>query len=244
MDHINVKQNIAKNSVMICSGKGGVGKSTMAAVIALSLAKKGLKVALLDSDIYGPSIPHLFKIKNDGHEMVNDKLTPSNICGIEIMSMGMLMPEKNGIVWRGPMLSKMIKHMLQNTAWSQDLDYMIIDTPPGTGDIHITLTKDYGINECILVSTPSHIAISDVIRAKDAMKNLGICKTSLIINMSYIEYNGINKNIFGNTTPEQCAELIEIEKFIQIPLLEKIANFDIDWVLRNDFILNCVGSLL
>ncbi len=240
----NVKQHVAKNSVIVCSGKGGVGKSTMAAIMALSLAKKGAKVALLDADIYGPSIPHLFNVKSGKYEMVNDQLSPINICGVEVISMGMLMPEQSGIVWRGPMLSKMIKNMLYNTKWSVDLDYMIVDTPPGTGDIHITLTKDYGITDCILVSTPSQISISDVIRASDAMKNLGIINTSLIVNMSYIDYNGLNKNIFGDITPEQCAKLIGIDKFIQVPLLEKIANFDIEWVLRNDFILNCVSGLL
>ncbi len=234
---------VTKKVIQICSGKGGVGKSTIASIMALYASHTGSKVALLDADIYGPSIPTLFKATNYKPDVIDGKSIPYKINNLEIMSMGMVIPEKSGVIWRGPMLSKALKHMMQNTNWSDDIEYMIIDTPPGTGDIHITLANDYGLRDYVLVSTPSEVSISDVIRAKDAMQNLGAINIALVVNMSFIEYSGKQRNIFGKVSAEDCAERIGVGKFIQIPLLEKVANFDIDEILRDDTLLGGIKTL-
>ncbi len=157
-----------KNIIMVASGKGGVGKSTVAAGMAMSLAEEGYSVGLMDADIYGPSVPTLFNLRNEHptqtHQDDVNKINPIVRFGIKVMSIGFFMEPNQAVLWRGPLASQGLTQLINDTGWEQ-LDYLIIDTPPGTGDIHISLLQQYQINGVVIVTTPQTVAISDVKKA-------------------------------------------------------------------------------
>jgi ATP-binding protein involved in chromosome partitioning len=175
-----------KQVIMVSSGKGGVGKSTIAAHLAVALVNLGHRVGLLDADIYGPSIPTIFDIqkplKADG-----DKVLPHIVNRIALMSMGFMADPNQANAWRGPMVIKGLHHLLLNTVWDYNgiLDYLIIDTPPGTGDILMTLGEKYKIDGAIIVTTPHHLATADTQKGIDLFNKLTIPLLGIVENMSY-----------------------------------------------------------
>jgi ATP-binding protein involved in chromosome partitioning len=169
-------------TIVIASGKGGVGKSSVAANIAASLATKGFKVGVLDADIYGPSMAYLFNsfAKPDTNE--RGQIIPVDAGGIKLVSIGMLVDDKSALVWRGPMASKALYQMM-GANW-EGLDYLIIDTPPGTGDVHLSLIQNYHIDGVVLVATPQKLAILDVVKSKAMFEKLSVPIIGLVVNMA------------------------------------------------------------
>ena len=171
-----------KNVVAVGSGKGGVGKSTVAAAIALGLHKAGCKVGLLDADFYGPSIPKLLGI-NEKPAVLEDRILPVDVDGMPVMSVGFLVAEKDAVIWRGPMLHKGLTEFLQNTEWGE-LDHLIIDMPPGTGDVAMSLSQLLPISGSVVVCTPQQVALLDAVKAIDLFRKVEIDCLGLVENMS------------------------------------------------------------
>ncbi len=172
-----------KHFVMVSSGKGGVGKSTTTLNIALSLAKLGKKVGLLDADIYGPNIPRMLGTMDEKPVVVGNKIRPIKAYGIEIMSMGSLIEEGQGLMWRGSMVMKAIEQLLCDVLWSE-LDILLLDMPPGTGDAQITLAQSVPVSAGICVSTPQSVSLDDSRRAMDMFSKLNIPVAGIVENMS------------------------------------------------------------
>lgn len=223
-----------KNIVAVVSGKGGVGKSTIAANLALALAAGGATVGLMDADIYGPSVPIMFGVRGERPMMreVNGKgiIVPLERFGIKLLSIGLLVDEKNAVVWRGPMASSAIRQFVTEVDWGE-LDYLIIDMPPGTGDIHLTLMQTVPITGVIVATTPQDVALAD---AKKAIAMFGQAQVDVPIigiveNMSYyIQPNaGIDTTnekiyLFGKEGGKKLAEEYELPFLGQIPLIQSI----------------------
>lgn len=180
-----------KNTIAVGSGKGGVGKSTVAACLAYELKKLGAKVGLLDADVYGPSIPHLVgatgqpqmieKQNPDGTTI--QRLQPIQADGMPMMSLGFMIPEDQAVIWRGPMLHKLLTQFIQQTDWG-DLDYLVIDMPPGTGDVAITLSQMVGLAGAVVVCTPQKVALLDAVKAINMYKQVKIPVLGVVENMS------------------------------------------------------------
>lgn len=222
-----------KKIIIVASGKGGVGKSTIAAGIALALAKDGYATGLMDADIYGPSIPTLFNIHNSRPEMSEEngktKIQPFIKKNIKLMSIGFFFNEVQATIWRGPMASSTLKQMLNDTEWGS-LDYLIIDSPPGTGDVQITLLQQYDINGVIIVTTPQNIATSDVQKAVNLFQNnqLGIPVLGIVENMSWFSPSNHPEEkyfLFGKNGGRNLSELFNIPLISQIPMNENICNY-------------------
>lgn len=205
-----------KNIIAVSSAKGGVGKSTVTANIAATYAKKGYKVGVLDADIYGPSIHLMFDL--DGYkpagEVVNgvDAIIPAESRGVKIMSIGFFIDPSDALVWRGPMATNALKQMIHQTKWD-DLDYLFVDMPPGTGDVHLTLMSELKVNGAIIVSTPQKVALADVIRGVNMYKadGVNIPVLGVVENMSWFspsEDASKKYYIFGRNG---CSELVEKE---------------------------------
>jgi ATP-binding protein involved in chromosome partitioning len=219
-----------KNIIAIVSGKGGVGKSTVASNFALALAADGAKVGLLDADIYGPSVPIMFGLRGQRPMMktVNGKgmILPMEKYGIGVMSIGLLVDEKDAVVWRGPMASSAIKQFISDVLWDE-LDYLVIDMPPGTGDIHLTLLQTAPVTGIIVVSTPQDVALADAKKAI-AMFGQSQLKTpiiGLVENMSYFISEEAPQHkyyIFGKDGGKKLADEFDIPFLGQIPLLQNI----------------------
>jgi len=215
----------AKNVIAVASGKGGVGKSTVAASLALGLKKAGCKVGLMDADVYGPSIPHLLGV-DERPEAIEQRLQPVDANGIRVMSMGFLVPPGEAVVWRGPMLHGAITQFLRDTDWG-DLDYLIIDMPPGTGDIALTLSQLLPLTGAVVVCTPQEVALLDAIKAIAMFRKVNIPLLGMVENMSYFlcPDNGKRYDIFGSGGARRSAEELEVpflgEVPIQIPIRER-----------------------
>ena len=172
----------AKSVIAVGSGKGGVGKSTVAAAIAYGLRRAGCQVGLMDADVYGPSIPHLLGIEGRP-EVVDNRIQPLVKDGIPVMSMGFLVPPGEAVVWRGPMLHGAITQFLRDTAWGQ-LDYLMIDLPPGTGDIALTLSQLLPLTGAVVVCTPQEVALLDAVKAIAMFRKVSIPVLGMVENMS------------------------------------------------------------
>jgi len=219
-----------KNIIAVVSGKGGVGKSTMAANLALAFAKEGAKVGLMDADIYGPSVPIMFGVRGERPMMhqVNDKpmIIPLERFGIKLMSIGLLVDEKSAVVWRGPMASSAIRQFVTDVDWGE-LDYLVIDMPPGTGDIHLTLIQTVPVTGAVIVTTPQNVALAD---AKKAIAMFGQAQANVPIigiveNMAYFtpeELPNSKYYIFGKEGGKRLADEYEIPFLGQIPLVQSI----------------------
>jgi len=171
-----------KNIVAIASGKGGVGKSTIATNLAVSLAMDGARVGVLDADIYGPNIPMMFGL--EGRPRIeNNKMAPFKAYGVEVMSMGFLMPEGEAVIWRGPMLHKAIQQLFTDVGWSE-LDYLLVDLPPGTGDAQLSLAQSVPLTGGVIITGPQAVAVSDARRGASAFKTLEVPILGVIENMS------------------------------------------------------------
>lgn len=215
-----------KNIILISSGKGGVGKSTIAFYLSLALAKKGIKIGLMDADIYGPSLPTFTK-KNDKPEFVDGNMTPHEIGGVKMNSIGYLVEDGKALIWRGPMITKALYQLLHNTAWG-GLDFLIIDMPPGTGDIHLTLAEKYNIHGAVIISTPQELALADVARVVDMYEKLRIPLIGLVENMSYFTDDSGKKNhIFGDHKALQdFCKAKKIRHLTSIPLDPQLSNIN------------------
>jgi ATP-binding protein involved in chromosome partitioning len=219
-----------KKIIVVASGKGGVGKSTIAAGIAMNLASEGYSTGLLDADIYGPSVPLLFNLK-DKRPLVVDKegksyLIPFVSYGIKLMSIGFLVDTRQPLVWRGPRASSGISQLITDTHWG-DLDFLIIDSPPGTGDIHLTLLQNFDTDGVIFVTTPQNMSMDDVEKAISMYKNdqIGIPVLGVVENMSWFspsEHPDEKYYIFGKGGGEKIAKDFDIPLLAQIPVNEKI----------------------
>lgn len=219
-----------KNIIAVVSGKGGVGKSTVAANLALALAHGGAQVGLLDADIYGPSVPIMFGVRGERPMMteVNGKgmIVPLERYGIQLMSIGLLVDERNAVVWRGPMASSAIKQFATDVAW-KDLDYLVIDMPPGTGDIHLTLMQTVPVTGVVVVTTPQDVALADAKKgiAMFSQAQLNIPIIGLVENMSYFtaaELPDKRYYIFGKEGGKRLAEEYDLPFLGQIPLVQTI----------------------
>ena len=172
-----------KNIIAVAAGKGGVGKSTTAVNLAISLAQTGAKVGLLDADIYGPSIPHMMGLNDEKPETYNNKLHPLHNYGVATMSIGYLIDESDAMIWRGPMVSGAIMQLIQDVAWGE-IDYLVIDLPPGTGDIHLTLVQRIPLSAALIVTTPQKIALLDCTRGISMFKKVNVPVLGIVENMS------------------------------------------------------------
>lgn len=219
-----------KNIIAVVSGKGGVGKSTVAANLALSLATGGAQVGLMDADIYGPSVPIMFGVRGQRPMMkdVNGKgmIVPLEKHGIKLMSIGLLVDEKNAVVWRGPMASSAIKQFVTDVDWG-NLDYLVIDMPPGTGDIHLTLMQTVPVTGVVIVTTPQSVALAD---AKKGIAMFGQAQVNvpiigLVENMAYFAPAELPDNkyfLFGKEGGMRLAEEYELPFLGQVPLVQSI----------------------
>ena len=182
------------NVIAVASGKGGVGKSTTATNLALALAKIGAKVGLLDADIYGPSLGLMLGVPATRRPEVRDEkfFVPIRVHGIETISMSMLVNERTPMVWRGPMASGALQQLLRQTQWS-DVDYLIVDMPPGTGDIQLTLSQQVAVSGAVIVTTPQPIALADAIKGIEMFRKVNIPILGIVENMSYFECDNCGK---------------------------------------------------
>jgi len=219
-----------KNIIAVVSGKGGVGKSTVSANLALALAESGAKVGLMDADIYGPSQHIMFGIRGERPLMKDNGgkglILPIEKFGIKVMSIGLLIDEKQAVVWRGPMVSSAIRQFVSDVDWGE-LDYLIIDMPPGTGDIHLTIVQSVPVTGVIVVTTPQLVALADAKKgiAMFGQAQLKVPVIGLVENMSYFTPTELPDNkyyIFGKNGGLQLAEEFDIPFLGQIPLVQNI----------------------
>lgn len=219
-----------KNIIVVASGKGGVGKSTVSVNLAIALSQEGAKVGLLDADIYGPSIPIMLGIRDERPKMtdVNGKgmIMPIERHGIKAMSIGLLIDEKQAVVWRGPMASSALKQFISDVYW-EDLDYLIIDMPPGTGDVHLTIVQTVPVTGAIIVSTPQLVAAADARKAIMMFKQpqIGVPILGVVENMAYFTPLELPDNkyyIFGKGGAKQMAEQFELPFLGEIPIVQGI----------------------
>ena len=194
-----------KNIIAVASGKGGVGKSTVSLNLAVSLAASGAKVGLIDADLYGPSIPTMVGLQNARPEVVNGKLIPIEKFGVRMMSIGFLVDPETALIWRGPMASSALRQLIIDVDW-QELDYLIFDLPPGTGDIQLTLVQNLAITGTVVVTTPQEVALADVAKAVTMFRKVGVPILGLVENMSWYELpDGTRDYIFGRQGGEKFA---------------------------------------
>jgi ATP-binding protein involved in chromosome partitioning len=215
-------KNIAphvKSFLMVSSGKGGVGKSTASVNLAVAMAMQGKKVGLLDADIYGPNIPRMMGIEDQKPEIQGNKVVPFNAYGVEIMSMGSLMEPGQSLIWRGSMIIKAIEQFLRDILWSE-LDVLVIDMPPGTGDAQLTLAQSVPVTAGITVTTPQEVSLDDSRRSLDMFKKLHIPTAGVIENMSgfICPGDGEEYDIFGMGTSQAVADEYEPELLARIPI--------------------------
>ncbi len=221
-----------KNIIAVASGKGGVGKSTVSVNLALGLAQQGAKVGLLDADIYGPSIPIMLGIRDERPKMIQvegsekGKIVPIEKYGIKAMSIGVLVDEKQAIVWRGPMASSAIKQFISDVHWGE-LDYLIIDLPPGTGDVHLTMVQSVPVTGAVVVSTPQPVAAADAKKAIMMFKQpqINIPVLGMVENMAYFTPEELPENkyyIFGKGGAKQMAEQFELPYLGEVPIVQGI----------------------
>lgn len=206
-----------RNAVAIASGKGGVGKSTVAVNVAVILAKSGARVGLLDADIYGPNIPTMMGVDRLP-PVVGEKLMPAEAYGVKLMSIGFLVKPDQPLIWRGPMLHSAIRQFLSDVAWGE-LDYMIIDLPPGTGDAALSLTQSMPLSGGVIVTLPQEVSLEDARRSLEMFRTLDVPVLGVVENMSYLELpDGTRMDIFGSGGGERMARAAGVPFIGAIPM--------------------------
>ena len=221
-----------KNIVAVSSGKGGVGKSTVSANLAIALARLGYKVGLLDTDIFGPSMPKMFKAEDARPYAVNvdgrDLIEPIEVYGVKLLSIGFFVSPETATLWRGGMASNALKQLIADANWGE-LDYLILDTPPGTSDIHLTLLQTLAITGAIIVSTPQQVALADARKGIDMYRNekVNVPILGLVENMAWFTPAELPENryyIFGKEGCKQLAQEMNVPLLAQIPLVQGICD--------------------
>ncbi len=219
-----------KNILAVASGKGGVGKSTVSVNLAISLAKQGAKVGLLDADVYGPSIPKMLGVEGERPSIKKmngkDVIVPIEKHGIKMLSIGFFVKPEDALIWRGAMATSAINQFVKDTDWG-DLDYFVIDLPPGTGDIHLTIVQAMPVTAAVIVSTPQDVALADALRGVGMFKaeKIEVPVIGFIENMSWFTPKELPNNkyyIFGKDGLKNLAERMEIPLLGQIPLVQGI----------------------
>jgi ATP-binding protein involved in chromosome partitioning len=222
-----------RNIIVVASGKGGVGKSTVSANLALGLAQSGARVGLIDADIYGPSIPIMFGLEGERPNATQTadgktRIDPIEKYGVKLLSIGFFTDPNQPIPWRGPMASNAIKQLFNDADWGQ-LDYLVVDLPPGTGDIHITLTQNYPVAGAVIVTTPQNVALSDAKKGIGMflMESINVPILGIVENMSYFTPTELPDNkyyIFGQGGGRRLAELYDTAFLGEIPLVKSISD--------------------
>ena len=219
-----------KNIIAISSGKGGVGKSTIASNLAVGLGNMGAKTGLIDADIFGPSIPTMFNCENEQPTIKKSKekniIIPIEQYGIKLLSMGLLIPNNKAIVWRGPMASSAMKQLILDVEWGE-LDYLIVDLPPGTSDIHITLSQSFPVTGTVIISTPQKVSTNDAEKAISMynQEQTNVPIIGLIENMSYFIDDNDKKNyLFGKDGGKTLCNKFSIDFIGQIPIDKRISD--------------------
>ena len=214
-----------KNIIAVASGKGGVGKSTFSVNLAITLAKQGKKVGLLDADLYGPSIPMMMGINKRPDLTSSNKIVPLEKFGIKLMSLGFLIPDDAPAIWRGPVVMQVITQFLKDVEWGE-IDFLVVDLPPGTGDIQLTLVQTVPINFAIVVSTPQDISLIDAKKALAMFDKVNVPVFGLVENMSYFICPHCNKrsDIFKHGGAKAAAEKLGVNFLGEIPIVEEICE--------------------
>ena len=219
-----------KNIIAVSSGKGGVGKSTIAANLAVGLSDLGYKVGVIDADIYGPSMPIMFGLEGETPNTVNvdgkSKIKPLESFGVKLLSIGFFAQSQQAVVWRGPMASKALNQLLWDTHWGE-LDYLVVDLPPGTGDIHLSLVQSIPLTGAVVISTPQHIALADAQKGVNMfrMESIDVPVLGMVENMSYFTPEELPDNkyyIFGKEGAKGLAEQMDIDLLAEIPIVQSI----------------------
>ena len=219
-----------RNIVLVSSGKGGVGKSTVAVNLAVGLAQKGAKVGILDADIHGPSVPTLFGVEDDKPGMVQDggkyKMIPVEKYGVHIISMGMLVDKKQPVVFRGPMQASALKQLLLDVEWGE-LDYLFIDLPPGTGDIHLSLAQQFPVTGALVVTSPQRVSVSDTRKSIEMFLNpqTAVEIIGVVENLSWFtpeEHPDEKYYLFGEGGGQELAEEYDLPLLCQIPIIKGV----------------------
>jgi len=211
-----------KNIVAIASGKGGVGKSTVSVSLAVALAKSGARVGLLDTDIYGPSIPIMMGV-TEKPEIRGEKLIPIEKYGVSLMSIGFMIPEDTPLIWRGPMVMKAVEQLLTDVEWGE-LDYLLMDLPPGTGDVQLTLSQKVPLTGAVIVTTPQDVALLDVVRGISMFRKLNVPILGVIENMSFFScpHCGGRSDIFSHGGGAAASKKLDVPFLGEIPIDLKI----------------------
>jgi ATP-binding protein involved in chromosome partitioning len=211
-----------KHIIAVGSGKGGVGKSTVAVNLAIALNKRGKKTGLLDADIYGPSVPRMLGTQTQRPEISEDKrLEPVTRYGLKTMSLGYLVEEGQAAIWRGPMLFKAMDQFFRDVNWGE-LDYLIVDLPPGTGDVGLTLAQKVPVSGAIVVVTPQNVALADAKKAIDMFERTNVPLLGVVENMSYLENQGEKVQLFPKGDVETFLSAKSIRKLSEIPFFPEV----------------------
>ncbi len=208
-----------KNILAIGAGKGGVGKSTVSVLAAVGLARAGAKVGLMDADVYGPSIPKMLGIEGQKPAIIGEQIAPVTAHGLKVMSIGFMLAPEQAVIWRGPMIHGTIKQFLDQVDWG-DLDYLIVDLPPGTGDVPLTLSQSIPMTGAVVVCTPQDVALLDAMRAARMYQQLNVDVIGLVENMSYFiaPDTGKEYDLFGKGGAEKAAAKLKVPFLGSIPI--------------------------
>jgi ATP-binding protein involved in chromosome partitioning len=220
---VTEQQRISKHIIAVASGKGGVGKSTVAVNLAASMAKTGAAVGLLDADIHGPNIPTMMGVHAEPQRAANGMMLPLTRYGVQLMSVGFLPGGNKPVIWRGPLIGKILKQFLSQVAWG-DLDYLFVDMPPGTGDAQITLSQSVRLTGAVIVSTPQAVALEDALKGAGMFQTVDVPILGLIENMSYFlcPCCGTRTDIFAYGGTQQACTQHHFPFLGEIPLDPKI----------------------
>jgi len=208
-----------KNAIAVGAGKGGVGKSTIAVMTAVGLAREGARVGLLDADVYGPSIPKLMGLDSEKPSAREDRILPLEAHGVAVMSMGFMIEPERAVIWRGPMIHGVVKQFIEQVEWGE-LDYLIIDLPPGTGDVPLSLAQMLPLTGAVVVCTPQEVALLDAVKALRMYQQLNVDILGIVENMSYFiaPDTGVEYDIFGRGGAASAAKRLDVPLLGEIPI--------------------------
>lgn len=211
------------NIIAVSSGKGGVGKSTVAVNLAVALARDGARVGIMDADIYGPNVPRMLGLDGPPRLDNHDRMVPHEAFGVRVVSLGFLVPPDQPAIWRGPIIMKVINQFLRDVAWGK-LDYLIVDMPPGTGDAQLSLVQATHVHGSLVVTTPQDVAAGDALRGAKMFERVGVPILGIVENMSYFEcpHCGKPSALFGSGGGQKLADSLGLPLLAQIPLYPRV----------------------